>query len=67
MQSQLHPINLQESVGVGRGAHTTVSVLDPLVWIERTEDDHYRIVATFNLQIKIHAFEKGYIGDMKFA
>jgi hypothetical protein len=59
--SRLHPINLQENVGVGRGADTTVSVLDPAIRIGRAENDHYRLIASFNLQVKIYAFEKGYI------
>ncbi|KAF4624927.1 hypothetical protein G7Y89_g13242 [Cudoniella acicularis] len=53
------PLDLSESVGVGRGAHPTVSVLEPVMCIERTETD-FRIVARFKLQVKIHAFEKGY-------
>lgn len=52
-------IYLQENVGGGRGRHTTISVLDPYIRIERTDDNQYRIIATFKLQVKIHAFEKG--------
>ncbi|KAH6699078.1 hypothetical protein BKA61DRAFT_741252 [Leptodontidium sp. MPI-SDFR-AT-0119] len=54
-------IYLQENVGGGRGRHTTISVLDPYIRIERTDDNQYRIIATFKLQVKIHAFEKGYM------
>jgi len=51
--------NLEEKVAGGRGAQTSVSVLEPVMWIERTKDNKYRIVATFKLQVKIDAFEKG--------
>lgn len=55
----IRKIYLHESVGGGRGRHTAVSVLNPYMRIERTDDAQYRIIATFKLQVKIHAFEKG--------
>ncbi|PMD31769.1 hypothetical protein L207DRAFT_640588 [Hyaloscypha variabilis F] len=59
-RSQVKAGNLEEKVAGGRGAQTSVSVLEPVMWIERTKDNKYRIVATFKLQVKIDAFEKGY-------
>lgn len=60
-KSNVKSLELPESVAGGRGAHTAVSVLDPVMAIERTDDKNpeYRIVAHFKLQIKIRAFEKG--------
>jgi hypothetical protein len=55
---------LLENVSGGRGTHSTVSVLEPTISIERTnskENPEFRIVAFFKLQVKIHAFEKGYV------
>jgi len=49
-------------VSGGRGAQTSVSVLDPTMWIERTDSEknpEFKIVAYFQLQVKIHAFDKG--------
>lgn len=47
-----------------------MSVVNPFIRIERFNEDQirkdghredqYRIIATFTLQVKIHAFEKGY-------
>ncbi|KAH9205292.1 hypothetical protein DL95DRAFT_470707 [Leptodontidium sp. 2 PMI_412] len=62
-RSHVKPVELLENVSGGRGAHTAVSVLEPVMSIERTDNKErpeYRIVAYFKLQVKIHAFEKGY-------
>ncbi|KAH7346815.1 hypothetical protein BKA65DRAFT_284572 [Rhexocercosporidium sp. MPI-PUGE-AT-0058] len=71
--SNIRYMDLQENIGGGRGAHTSVSVISPFIRIEqfnedelrkdgryRQADDQYRIIATFTLQVEIHAFEKGY-------
>lgn len=61
-RSHVKPVELLENVSGGRGAHTAVSVLEPVMSIERTDNKErpeYRIVAYFKLQVKIHAFEKG--------
>jgi hypothetical protein len=58
-RSQVKAANLEEKVAGGRGAQTSVSVLGPVMWVERTKDNKYRIVAAFKLQVKIDAFEKG--------
>jgi hypothetical protein len=58
------PIELVDNVSGGRGAQTSVSVLEPTMWIERSDNKknpEYRIVAYFQLQVKIHAFDKGYV------
>lgn len=60
-ESQIKKLYLHENVAGGRGRHTTVSVLEPTMWIERTKEDDYRIVCRFDLQFKIHAFEKGFV------
>jgi hypothetical protein len=54
-------IELDENVGGGKGALTSVSVLEPCIRIERTTSHEYRIIVFFKLQVKIHAFEKGYV------
>jgi hypothetical protein len=53
---------LKECVGSGKSANTSVSVLDGVVRVERADDEvhSFRIVANFQLQVKIHGFEKGY-------
>jgi hypothetical protein len=61
-KSHIQPLELLENVAGGRGAHTTFSILEPEMTIERTDSKEYpeyRIVAYFKLQVKIHAFEKG--------
>lgn len=63
-QSWINKLYLDENVAGERGSHTTVSVLEPVMWIERTIEGHqwyYRIVCRFDLQVKIHAFEKGLV------
>ncbi|CZR67348.1 uncharacterized protein PAC_17247 [Phialocephala subalpina] len=63
-ESHIKSVELLENISGGRGAHTTVSVLDPVISIERTdskENPELRIVAYFKLQIKIHTFEKGFV------
>lgn len=60
-RSHIKQLFLREKVAGGRGANTTVSVLKPVMWIERTDNkEFYRIVCNFDLQVKIHAFEKGF-------
>lgn len=59
-QSNIQPVELDENVGGGRGANTTISVLVPEIRIERTKKEKYLIVVTFTLQVKIHAFEIGF-------
>ena len=59
-QSNIQSVELDENVGGGRGANTTVSVLVPEIRIERTKKEKYLIVVTFTLQVKIHAFEIGF-------
>jgi hypothetical protein len=76
MESNINDLLLWENVAGGRGAYTTVSVLEPMMRIERTNkegyhnkehhqeefrEEEYRIVVNFNLQVKIHAFEKGFV------
>jgi len=58
------PIELLESVSGGRGAQTSVSVLEPTMWIERTDsktNPEFKIVAYFQLQVKVNAFDKGQV------
>jgi hypothetical protein len=67
-ESHVRELWLQENVAGGRGRNTTVSVLAPSITIERTKtedpkESEYRIIATFNLQVKIHAFEKGSVSQ----
>ncbi|KAH6678720.1 hypothetical protein B0J14DRAFT_650934 [Halenospora varia] len=52
-ESEINPLELHECVGGGKRTHTSVSVIDPVMRIERFNQDHqqyYRIIATFNLQ-----------------
>ncbi len=62
--SNIHPLNLLGYPASGRGEYTTVSVLEPVIRIERTgheESDSpadpyqsfYRIVVTFALEVDI--------------
>ncbi|KAK0713411.1 hypothetical protein B0T26DRAFT_804227 [Lasiosphaeria miniovina] len=62
--SHIHPLYLEENVGGGRGRYANVSVLEPVMRIERSGpqschgDPHakpvYRIVVNFQLQFNIN-------------
>ena len=68
-ESPVRTFSLSENISGGRGANTTVSVLEPEIRIERgqrgpSEDEaeaYYRIILFFKLQVKIHAFERGFV------
>ena len=69
-RSNILDLLLDENVAGGRAAHTSISVLEPVMRIERTGDrsdpkhappEEYRIVLNFKLQVKIHAFDRGYV------
>lgn len=62
-------LNLHEKIGV-RGAYSTVSILEPVMWIERTDpilcedtamkgkkEIFYRISLSFDLQVGIRGFD----------
>ena len=67
--SNIHPLNLIENPASGRGEYTTLSVLEPVVRIERTGDGEsdspedpnesfYRLVVTFVLEVEIIGFNQ---------
>ncbi len=67
--SNIHPLNLVENPASGKGEHTTLSVLEPVLRIERTgdgesespehpEESFYRIVCTFVLEVEIIGFNQ---------
>ncbi len=67
--SNLHPLNLLENPASGKGEYTTLSVLEPVMRIERTGDGEldspedsdetfYRIVVTFVLEVEIIGFNQ---------
>ncbi|KAK3385942.1 hypothetical protein B0H63DRAFT_189659 [Podospora didyma] len=62
--SNIHPLYLEENIGGGRGVYASVSVLEPVMRIERTGEQlrHgdplvkpvYRIILGFTMQVNIH-------------
>ncbi len=61
--SNIHPLDLVDNPASGRGQYTTLSVLEPVMRIERSgsEDsntDYYRIIVTFVLEVEIIGFNQ---------
>jgi len=66
-------LNLGDRIGAGHGRLSTVSILDPVMWIERTDEKHsddtavktkeafYRIVLRFDLQVAIKGFDSRWV------
>lgn len=62
--SHIHPLALEENVGGGRGNYTTVSILEPVIRVERTGEykqcgipdgrSVYRIILNFRMQLSIN-------------
>ena len=68
--SNILPLNLLENPASGRGEYTTLSVLEPVIRIERTGDGEsdspedpnesfYRVVVTFVLEVEIIGYNQG--------
>ncbi len=62
--SNIHPLDLIENPASGRGNYTTLSVLEPVMRIERSGSDddkvdYYRIIVTFVLEVEIIGFNQG--------
>ncbi len=68
--SSILPVRLQDSPASGRGRFSTIGVLEPVIWIERsadagdgdgsTDDQEpvYRIVVAFVLEVSIVGFDQ---------
>lgn len=62
--SNIHPLALEENVGGGRGNYTAVSILEPVMRIERSGEHMqygnpdgksvYRIILNFKMQLSIN-------------
>lgn len=70
--SNIIPINLEENPASGRARYSSVSVLEPVMRIERTggiasatnppsggSEASYRIVVTFIFEVAISGFDQG--------
>ena len=64
--SHIYPVHLDESIGSGQGKYASVSVLEPVIRIERSRPmgapgrakSTYRIIVHFILQFSINHFER---------
>jgi len=61
--SNIHPLQLEENIGGGRGNYASVSVLEPVMRVERSGADCvkrpgarpvYRIILSFTIQFTIN-------------
>ncbi|KAK5662641.1 hypothetical protein OQA88_8556 [Cercophora sp. LCS_1] len=67
--SNIHPLQLEENVGGGQGYYTTVSILEPVMRIERSGErlrnggrSVYRIILNFKMQLGINkSFDVRYL------
>jgi hypothetical protein len=55
-----HPyeVNLTDEISRVPGDDTTISIVDPMIFIERTADEHYRINTSFTLEVEIIDFDQ---------
>ncbi|EFX04701.1 hypothetical protein CMQ_1629 [Grosmannia clavigera kw1407] len=77
--SNIIPLNLEENPASGRGRYSSMSVLEPVMRIERTGDIEsatnppsggseasYRIVVTFIFEVAISGFDQGFQKHNRF-
>ncbi len=70
--SHIHPVHLDESIGSGQGRHSSVSVLEPVIRIERSRPlgpasrakATYRIIVHFIAQFSINNFDRRSVGNL---
>jgi hypothetical protein len=52
------PVDLTEKISPVCGDYTTISILKPVMYVERTADKFYRITTSFTLEVGIIGFHQ---------
>jgi hypothetical protein len=56
--SPVDAVDLAEKISPVRGDYTTISILKPVMYVERTADKFYRITTSFTLEVGIIGFHQ---------